>query len=182
MAGTVPAELEQVLGRAEVLEPVQPEVATGLAAKRVTVASDSDDLPAVRGRADPGGTVDVEADVALVGDDGVAGVDADPDADRGLRRSLDSLGCRDGVVGPTEGDEERVALRVDLDAVVRRRSRADPPVLGQQVGVVLAVFVEQTCRALDVGEQEGDRAGREIAHRPIMTLPGRSDPTAGPDR
>ena len=57
-------------------------------------------------------------------------------------------------------EEERIALRVHLDAV---RGRARVPdhatVLGQRLRVPLgAELVQQTRRALDVGEQERDRA------------------------
>ena len=63
-----------------------------------------------------------------------------------------------------ERDEERVALRVDLDAAVpRERVPQHPPVLGQRLRIPLrAELVQQPRRALDVREQEGDRAGGEI--------------------
>ena len=95
-------------------------------------------------------------------------MDADADTDRAF--DTDDLATRgDRVDGSTERHEERVALRVDLDAVVRGEDRAQrPPMLGEQVGVAGAVLVEQARRTFDVGEQEGDGAGREVAHRPIM--------------
>ena len=76
------------------------------------------------GRADPRRAHDVDPDVALLADDGLAGVQAHPDgqpaavrpAVRGeplLRRD----GCCDRVAGAGEGEEERVALCVHLDAV-----------------------------------------------------------------
>ena len=58
-----------------------------------------------------------------------------------------------------------VALGVDLDAAVAGEGLPeDAPVLGERVGVGVAELVQQACRALDVGEEEGDGAGRELAH------------------
>ena len=64
----------------------------------------------------------------------------------------------------SEGEEERVALRVDLDpAFGRARLAHDGAVLGESVGVrVRAELVQELRRALDVGEEEGDGAGREV--------------------
>jgi hypothetical protein len=54
-----------------------------------------------------------------------------------------------------EGYEERVALGVDLDAVVPRESVAEhPAVLGEDVRVAVTELLEQARRALDVGEEE----------------------------
>ena len=41
-------------------------------------------------------------------------------------------------------------------------------VLGQHVGVAIAELLEQLRRALDVGEEERDGAGREVAHGSIV--------------
>jgi hypothetical protein len=40
--------------------------------------------------------------------------------------------------------------------------------LGQQIGVAVTELVQQPRRALDVGEEKGDSAGRKIAHGPMM--------------
>ena len=69
---------------------------------------------------------------------------------------------------PREGDEERVALRVHLDAVVSREGLADhPPMLGEEIGVGGPVLLEEPRRPFDVGEEERDRAGWQgcCAHR-----------------
>ena len=60
-----------------------------------------------------------------------------------------------------EGEEEGVALRVDLDAAVASARLADDAaVLGERLRVGLgAELVQQPRRALDVGEEEGDGAG-----------------------
>ena len=64
-----------------------------------------------------------------------------------------------------EGEEERVALRVHLDPVVRGARFADhASVLGERLGVRLgAKLVQQLRRALDVREEESDRAARQVA-------------------
>ncbi len=162
------AELEEVFRGTQVLEPVQPEVETGVDVQGLTGRLGQHDLPAVGRGADPGGSVDVDADVALAGHDRRPGVDTDPDPD-GFVERLDLLGGTDRVVRPAEGDEERVALRVDLDPVVTgERGAQDAPMRGEQVGVVIAMLVEETRRTLDVGEQEGHGAGREVSHLVMM--------------
>ena len=71
-----------------------------------------------------------------------------------------------------EGDEEGVALRVDLDAAVSlERVAQDAAVLGQRVRVALrAELVEKPRRALDVGEEKGDGAARKLAHAASLRL------------
>ena len=79
----------------------------------------------------------------------------------GGERALDLGGRRDGVVRRGERDEERVALRVDLEAAMPvDRVPQEVAVRREQAGVDVAETPEQPGRALDVGEQEGDRAGR----------------------
>ena len=113
------AELVQALGVDEILEPVLSEVADrDVALEKSSRRLGEDDLASVRGGRDAGGAVDVHPDVSLVGDDRLAGVEAHADADRaGLERSARVAGRGHGVRRPREGDEERVALGVDLDAV-----------------------------------------------------------------
>jgi hypothetical protein len=126
-------------------------------------------------RGDPRGPVDVDPDVALVRDQGLAGVEADPDADGAIREpGLRVAGGRQGVGSPSERDEEGVALGVDLYAVVPLEGVAQhAPVLGERLRVGVAELVHQPRRALDVGEEEGDGAGRELAHPPIIRRSGR---------
>ena len=74
-----------------------------------------------------------------------------------------------------KGEEERVSLRVDLDTSCRRAGRAhDPSVLGECIVVgLVSDLIQELGRALDVGEEEGDRAGREVApHSIIMNQRG----------
>ena len=77
-----------------------------------------------------------------------------------LRRSgqrLDRIGKR---------VQERVSLRVDLDAAVRGEGAAqEPAVLGERLDIAgLAELLDQPRRALDVGEQEGDNSARKLGH------------------
>jgi hypothetical protein len=56
---------------------------------------------------------------------------------------LGSLRARDSVRGAREGDEEGVALRVDLDAAMAcKRLTEHVPVLGQHVRVPIPQFLE----------------------------------------
>jgi len=88
---------------------------------------------------------------------------------RGLERSLRRA----------ERDEERVALRIDLDAGVRReRGSQQPPMLRQDLGVrLVAERAQELRRPLDIGEQERDRAVRQLARRRGSALP--SGPARG---
>ena len=159
-------ELVEALRRGEILQPVQSLVAELGALVEARRGLGDEDLPAVAGCADPRAPVDVHADVALVGDDRLTGVDAHPDADRaGGERSLGCSGGGDCPFRGREGDEEGVPLRVDLDAAVaRERFPQHPPMLAEEVRVPLAVLAQQPGRALDIREEEGDRAARELAH------------------
>jgi hypothetical protein len=69
------------------------------------------------------------------------------------------------ILGTAERDEERVPLRVDLVAVVLGESLTeDSTMVVEGVPVDLsAQLFEQLCGALDVGEQEGDGACRQLA-------------------
>jgi hypothetical protein len=88
-------------------------------------------------------------------------------------RARSSAGCPSRSVSRApsgrEGDEERVALGVDLDAAVGRERGAQlAPVLGERLAVrVRAEAPEQACRALDVGEEERGRAGWVVGARSL---------------
>ena len=150
------AELEEALRRREVLEPVFAEVAYGLAGDEVARRLRQEHLAAVPGGGDPRRAVDVDPDVALVGHDRLARVEPHADADRSVaERRLPVGGGGDRVGCARERDEERVALRVHLDAAVpRKRLPQHTTVLAQQLRVALAVLVQQPRRALDVREEE----------------------------
>src|SRR6266849_9907622 len=73
---------------------------------------------------------------------------------------------RHRVLGATEGDEERVPLRVDLvAAVLGERLAQDPLVIGERVAVAISQLLEQLRRTLDVSKEEGDRADRQLRGR-----------------
>ena len=112
------------------------------------------------GSGDPRSAIDVLADVALAGQARRPCVDPHPDRD--LEPLLHSAGGGERARRRWKRDEERVALGVDLDAILRLVGLAhDPAVLVERSGVPLsAELVQQPRRALDVGEEEGDGAAR----------------------
>src|SRR5262249_42504106 len=67
-----------------------------------------------------------------------------------------------------EGHEERISLRVDLDAPVGcERITQDASMLREHPRVPLgAEIVQQRRRTFDVREEEGDGPGRQAVHRP----------------
>ena len=168
------AELVQALGSDQVLQTVLAEVADGrVRLEEPTRRLGEDDLPAVGRRGDPRRAVDVDPHVALVRDDRLAGVDSHADADRAPLERLTPVGCRgDRVGGSGERDEEGVTLRVDLDAAVpRERLPQRAAVVVEEVCVSRPVLLEEPSRALDVREEEGDGAGRQVwpAHGAIIS-------------
>ena len=140
-----------------------------------------EDLAAVARRADPGCADDVEPEVPLLADRGLAGVQPHPHPHRravgplvGLERALGRDRGANGIAGAPERVEERIALRVDLRAAVRgERLADDPPVVARHIGVRVAELLEQPGRALDVGEHEGDGSGGQRRHAAIVTMPAR---------
>ena len=65
-----------------------------------------------------------------------------------------------------EGDEDGVALGIHFDAAMpAERIAKHPPVFGQHVGIALRTnLLQQSRRALYVGEKECHRAVGEIVH------------------
>ena len=96
--------------------------------------------------ADASCTNDVETHVSLLVNRRFAGVQPHPYADCLSGRPLCGRECAlrvdrscDGVPGAREGEEERVSLRVDFDAVVgRERIADDAPVRRQDIGILVA--------------------------------------------
>ena len=187
----VDLELHDALGLVDVLEADRAELdlahAVGQRARHERGGRrGQQDLPAVAGGADPRGAMDVDPDVALLSDDGLAGVDAHADAELGpvrpvvaRERLLGGDGGGDGVLRAAEAVEERVALRVDLLAATRAERLADDaPVIRERVGVPVAEPLEQLGRAGDVGEDERDRAALQRASRaePLRVLRLRPPP------
>jgi hypothetical protein len=155
------AELVEVKGLGQVLQPVLAEVVqlerrVDQIARRLR----EENLAAVPHGGDARSADDVDTDVAVVGQRGLAGVNANPDPERRLREGELRLvsGC-DGVCDAREGDEERVPLRIHLDpAVPHECVPQQPPMLGERVRVAGAELLQQTRRPLHVREQERDCA------------------------
>ena len=174
------AELVERNWLVEVLQPVLAEIEQVEPTAELTAGvSGEHDLATVAHRADPGRKVDVGPDVPLARHARRARVDADPDANRPGIEELGSLrSSGDRIVRRGKDEEERVALGVDLGAVVaRERFPQGAPVIGQDVCVAVAELMEEPRRSLHVGEEEGDRAAREVAHRRA----GRRAPGLGHD-
>ncbi len=164
-------QLPDPLGLVEVLQPVLAEVAhveavgQGVLDERVGDLRQQD-LPAVPGGAQPGRPVYPEPDEPAGPRGRLGGVEAHPDADPGAGRPLvrrqRALGGdrrRHGILGGTERDEERIALGVDLPAVVGGEGLPLQALAGgQDVAVAFPVPAYQPGRALDVGEQQRHRA------------------------
>ena len=116
--------------------------------------------------------MDVDADVPLLADHGLARVEAHTHPQgRPVRPLVLSQGplCGDRggdrVPRPLEAVEERIALGVDLLAAPLAERVADQAaVLGKRAGVPFAELLEQLGRALDVGEDEGDGAAVQHCH------------------
>jgi hypothetical protein len=176
------AELEQALCADQILQAVLAEVADrSVCLKEAAGRLGDDDLAAVRGGCNARRPVDVHADVALLGHERLAGVDAHPDLNRPCFERLLRLACGgDGVGRTRERDEERVALGVDLDPVVSSEGLTDhASVLSNEIGVSRSVIPNKARRPFDVCEEERDRPGwkRRSAHRAIKS---RTDRQEGP--
>ena len=115
------SELVDVLGRLEVLQAVVPEVANRRI-DEVPRRLGQQHLVSVSGRRDACSPVHVETHVPFVREDRLAGMDPHANPDRAHREGgLSDPRRLDRVTRSSEGEEERVTLRVDFDASVRRR-------------------------------------------------------------
>ena len=109
-------QLVDVLGLRQARQPVAAEIAHREPLRRAGSRRE-EDLAAVARGADPGGAMDVDAGVALVGDQGLADVDSHPHADgvvaRPLRLDQPALGLDrrgHGFLERREGGEELVTV------------------------------------------------------------------------
>ena len=111
----------------------------------------------------------------------LARVHAHPHAQVGRRgerqRALDVDGAAQRGVGAGEGEQVAVAERLDQRAPVRVEAAAEQLlVLGQRRHPArLAEALEQRGRALDVGEDDGDRSPGDSSHPSILTDQGAGD-------
>jgi hypothetical protein len=157
------AELEEPLRRAQVLEPVLPQVAH-LDAGEIRRRLREQHLAAVPGGGDPRRAVHVEADVALDIFHRLARVEAHPHAHGPVRQRELRVGRGRHRIGcPREGNEERIARRLDFDSAM---PRPHPPqhtvVLRKHACITVAELLQQVRRALDVSKEERDRPGRKL--------------------
>src|SRR5205823_7968551 len=113
------AELVDPLRRGQILEAVIAEVSQALCACKLTRRPGNEDLAAVPGRGDARGAVHVDADVALVREQRLPGVETHPHADGASSGSMARLGRRiEGIRGLRYGEEEGVNLRIHLHPAV----------------------------------------------------------------
>jgi len=94
------------------------------------------------GGADASCAVDIETDVALVGQEWLSRVEAHANTHLAdSQRGLPFLSCDDSISGLREGVEERISLRVDLDSIVALEGFAEQPsVLEERVAVASTEF------------------------------------------
>src|SRR5205085_10289609 len=86
-----------------------------------------------------------------------------------LQRPLALDSREHGVLRVAEDEEDGVALRAELLAAGGPGRLAEEPlVLGEDLGVAVLEAPQERRRALDVGEEERDGAGREIHARRIQ--------------
>ena len=164
-------ELVETLRGGEVLEAMVAEVEeVRCGVEQLPRRLREENLPAVARAHDPRRTVHVGTDVALVRDDRLTGVDADPDSHgTSLERGLTVSSGGDRIARPRERDEECVPLGVHLDPAVPREGLAQQPtMLRQHIRVTLAELVQETRRPLDVGEEQRDSSTRKCPHSSII--------------
>src|SRR5688572_22591369 len=127
--------------------------------------------------------MDVDADVAVVGDERSAGVEADPHPHGPPRPAVLFAGALDRECSfgrrlcLPEGGEVLVAARVDLVPARRADPFAQQPAhLAEHLPPGAAVLAGEPRRAFDIGEEEGDGAARQLAHAGSVGTPGGSQP------
>ncbi|SRR6266540_5641478 len=124
------------------------------------------------GPAYAGRTVDVPADVPLVPEKRRPRVQTHTHLNRAGGKRYGHLSRRGHCARRgREGKEERIALHVDLHAVVAGTGLSyEAAMLSQCLPITLGTeILKQPRRTFDVSEEEGDRSERKIAsHRGIM--------------
>ncbi len=112
----------------------------------------------------------VHADVPLVGDDRFTRVHTHANTDGADGEGIAPF-SRSGkrVRGSCEGDEERISLRVHLNAAVPVETLTQrSTVIREHARVGVAELVQQARRPLHVREEEGDGAGGQLGHTVMM--------------
>jgi hypothetical protein len=86
----------------------------------------------------------------------------------------------DSVASAGEGEEERVALPVDLDSACRAEGSADDvPVLREHLPVPVAEPADEVGRRLDVREREGDGAAGQRSSVAVRAGPSGGQGSVG---
>jgi hypothetical protein len=134
------AELIDALLRCQVLEPMVAEIAQSVAPHEIPGRLRDENLAAVSRGRDPGSTVHVHADVALGRHDRLTRVQAHPHTNRSAgKRVTATRSGRKCLRRLGKGEEERIALGVDLDAAVTHECVSQrAPVIRQDIGVTSA--------------------------------------------
>ena len=168
-------ELVDPFGSGQVLQPVAAEILEHRLGSKGGRGGGNERLPPVPRSGYARCAMDVRADIALIREARRARVNPDPDPDRPVaeivlhsRRRVQGRGRR------REGEEEGIALRVDLMAASLREGLSYDRAMPGESGFVflLAKIGQETRRALDVGEDEGDRSRREVSHVHIASCFG----------
>jgi hypothetical protein len=128
-------------------------------------------LSAVAGVGDPRGTIDVYADVVVAGQDRLADMKANPNAElmpigplMGSERSLRGSRGSHSIGWRSEDGEERVALCRNLNSCVSGEHRADESVVfAQQCRIAIAQLRQQARAALDITEEECEPSTRQVS-------------------
>ena len=170
-------QLPEPLGLIEILEPMDTEISElGALGERFPDEGarrvGEEHLAAVPDAGDAAGAVNVESDVPLGAEAGLAGVHAHPDPDLDVvrprlagERALRGNGGRDRSGRRWKGDEEGVPLGPHLDATLRLEGRPQQLLVSSEDRrPSLALRLEQPGRPLDVGEQERDGTGQQLGH------------------
>ena len=131
-----------------------------------------EDLTAVGGAGDPGGSMDLEPQILIADQRCLAGVQTNPHPHLPAvgppiirQRLLDCGRAGAGIERAVEDDKERIALGTELVAVIRlQRLPLDGVMRQQHLGIAIAELLDQPRRSLDITEIEGDGAGRQLAH------------------
>jgi hypothetical protein len=161
--------LVDVLGIRQPLQPMRAEVAGLDPRDERRGRRRQEHLTAVPGRGDAKGADHVEARVALLAEQRDTRVESHAHLDRHALRpavvpypALSRERRVERRVRLLEHGGELVTRRVDLSAAVRRYPvTQQPPYVGDQRGVVRSERLDELGRALHVGEQERDGAGRQ---------------------
>jgi hypothetical protein len=145
-------ELKEPLTGDQIFESMNPKI-TQLDVHERSRCRRHEDLATVSSAHDPRRSVDIDADVPIVRNEWLAGVNTDPNACPTISESvLRAAGSNNCVARSGEREEEGVSLRVDLDAPCGgARLPDDAPVLGQGLRVDLgAERMQESRRSLDV--------------------------------